>query len=67
MAALLDGASDRESYIGSLELIRDLGFDLVVPSVTSAGQPYYAFTDTADTQRRVDAIIERLRRGGVRP
>ena len=62
-AALLDGVSDRESYIGSLELIRDLDFDLIVPSVASAGQPYYAFTDKADAQRRVDAILERLRRG----
>jgi metallo-beta-lactamase superfamily protein len=63
VAAVLDGVSDRERYIESLELIRRLDFDLIVPSVATAGQPYYAFTDKGDTQRRIDAILGRLRRG----
>ena len=60
VAAVLDGISDRERYIESLELIRSLDFDLIVPSVATAGQPYYAFTDKADAQRRIGAILERL-------
>jgi hypothetical protein len=63
VAAVLDGVSDRERYIESLELIRSLDFDLIVPSVASAGQPYYASTDNADAQRRIGVILERLRRG----
>jgi glyoxylase-like metal-dependent hydrolase (beta-lactamase superfamily II) len=63
VAAVLDGVSDRERYIESLELIRDLDFDLIVPSVASAGQAYYAFTDKGDARRRIGAILERLRRG----
>jgi hypothetical protein len=61
VAAVLDGVSDRERYIESLELIRRLDFDLIVPSVASAGQPYYAFTDKGEAQHRIDAILKRLR------
>jgi hypothetical protein len=62
VAAVLE-TSDRERYIESLELIRSLDFDLIVPSVASAGQPYYAFTDKTDAHRRIGALLERLRRG----
>src|SRR5215211_7767869 len=37
-AAVLDGVSDRERYIESLELIRTLDFDIVVPGIASAGR-----------------------------
>jgi hypothetical protein len=63
VAAVLDGVSDRERYIASLELLRSLDFDLIVPSVASAGQPYYAFTDKKDAHRRIGAILGRLRQG----
>jgi len=59
----LDGVSDRERYLDSLELIRGLDFDLLVPSLATAGQPYYEFVDRPDAERRIDTIIERLRRG----
>jgi glyoxylase-like metal-dependent hydrolase (beta-lactamase superfamily II) len=62
VAAVLD-SSDREAYIDSLGLIRDLDFDLLVPWAATAGRPFHATTDKADTARRIDAIIERLRRG----
>ena len=39
-AAVLDGVSDRERYIESLELIRSLDFDLIVPGIAAAGEPY---------------------------
>ncbi len=59
----LDGVSDRERYLESLELLRGLDFDLLVPSLATAGQPYYEFVDRGDAERRIDAIIERVRRG----
>ena len=62
-AAVLDGVSDRERYIESLELIRSLDFDLIVPGIAAAGRPYYSFTDRAEATQQIDAILERLRRG----
>ncbi len=62
-AAVLDGVSDREHYIESLELIRTLDFDLVVPGIAPAGEPYYASVDEAEARRHIDDILERLRSG----
>jgi hypothetical protein len=59
-------SSDREAYIESLELIPELDFDVLVPWAATGGQPYYALTDRADTRRRIDAILERVRRGESR-
>ena len=56
-------SSDRRAYIESLELIRELDFDVLVPWAASGGEPSYALTDRADARRRIDAILERLRRG----
>ena len=61
VAAVLD-SSDREAYVESLELIRQLDYDVLVPWVATADGPYYALTDKADARRRVDAILERIRR-----
>jgi glyoxylase-like metal-dependent hydrolase (beta-lactamase superfamily II) len=63
VAALLEGSSDREAYIESLELIRELDFDVLVPWAASAGDPYHAVASHAEARRQIDAIIERLRRG----
>jgi hypothetical protein len=63
-AAVLE-SSDRAAYLESLELIRDLDFDLLVPWAATAGEPYRAVTSGADARRRIDAIIERVRRGGA--
>jgi len=62
-AAVLDGVSNRERYIESLESIRTLDFDLIVPGIAAAGRPYYSFTDKAEATQQIDAILERLRRG----
>ena len=62
VAAVL-ASSEREPYIESLELIRELDFDVLVPWVASAGEPYHAVTSRADTRRRIDAILERVRSG----
>ena len=61
VAALLD-SSDREDYIKSLELIRGLEFDVIVPWAASLDGSYYRFTDRSDTERRIDEILEWMRR-----
>ena len=63
VAALLDGVSDRERYIESLESIRTMEFDVVLPSVAAAGQSYYTFTDRSEAGRHIGAILDRLRLG----
>lgn len=63
VAAVLDGISDRERYIKSLELIRTLDFELIVPGIAAAGQPYYAFVEKPEAERQIGEILERLRRG----
>jgi glyoxylase-like metal-dependent hydrolase (beta-lactamase superfamily II) len=62
VAAVLE-SSDRGAYLESLELIKDLDFDVLVPWVATAGRPFHARTDRADARRRIDAILERVRGG----
>jgi glyoxylase-like metal-dependent hydrolase (beta-lactamase superfamily II) len=62
VAAVL-GSSDRAAYLDSLELIRELDFDVLVPWAASSGEQPYAVTSRADARRRIDAIIERVRAG----
>lgn len=65
VAAVL-GSSDRVRYIQSLELIRELNFDVLVPWAATGGRLYLAATSRADARRRIDAVLERVRRGGDR-
>jgi glyoxylase-like metal-dependent hydrolase (beta-lactamase superfamily II) len=65
VAAVLE-SSDRVAYMQSLELIRELDFDVLVPWAATGGQPYFALTDRADTRRRVDAILKRVWNGEAR-
>jgi glyoxylase-like metal-dependent hydrolase (beta-lactamase superfamily II) len=62
VAAVLD-SSDRATYIQSLELMKGLDFDVLVPWAASGGEPYNAVTSRAEARRRIDAILERVRRG----
>jgi hypothetical protein len=65
-ACLVAGAaisSDRQAYLASLELMRDLDFDVLLPWTAGRGGPWHAMTDKADAGRRIDAIIDRLRGG----
>jgi glyoxylase-like metal-dependent hydrolase (beta-lactamase superfamily II) len=62
VAAVL-GSSDRGAYVKSLALIRELDFDVLVPWAASGGHPYYAATNRADARRRIDTILDRVRRG----
>jgi glyoxylase-like metal-dependent hydrolase (beta-lactamase superfamily II) len=61
--AAIVGGSDRAAYVESLELLRELDFEVLVPWAASAGQPFHAPTGAADARRRIDAIIARLRAG----
>jgi glyoxylase-like metal-dependent hydrolase (beta-lactamase superfamily II) len=63
VAAVLP-SSDRRAYLDSLELIRTLDFDVLVPWA-AAGEPL-AITSKTDAQRRISAVIERLRGGADR-
>jgi hypothetical protein len=65
VAAMLS-SSDRAAYVDSLALLRELDFDVLVPWIATAGQPYHAVTSQAEARRRIDAIVERLLDGGSR-
>jgi glyoxylase-like metal-dependent hydrolase (beta-lactamase superfamily II) len=56
IAHVLD-SSDRDQYLASLELIRGLDFDAIIPSVSAAGQPLYDLVDHETAQARIDTII----------
>lgn len=62
IAAVLE-SSDRGAYIESLERLKELDFDVLMPWLATAGQPFHAITDQADARRRIDAILGRLRHG----
>jgi glyoxylase-like metal-dependent hydrolase (beta-lactamase superfamily II) len=62
VAAVLD-SSDRAAYLQSLELIRGLDFDVLVPWAATSGNPYHVVTTKADARRNIAAILERVRRG----
>jgi len=60
IAAVL-GDSDRAAYIDSLERLKAVEFDYLVPWGASADGPWFSAAD--DRVARLDAVIERLRRG----
>lgn len=62
IAAVLD-SSDRDAYIESLELVRELEFDALVPWVAEASARAVELVDPADARSRIEAVIARLRRG----
>lgn len=62
VAAVLP-SSDRESYAESLKHIRGLDFDVLVSWLASAEGSPFDLTDKADTGRRIDAILDRMRGG----
>lgn len=57
-------SSDRAAYVDSLERLRELDFELLVPWATSLDGPFAVATDRADARRRIDAILARVRAGG---
>jgi glyoxylase-like metal-dependent hydrolase (beta-lactamase superfamily II) len=65
VAAVLE-SSDRAAYIVSLELIRDLDFDVLVPWAATGSEPYYTLPSKDESRHRLDAILERVRHGAAR-
>ncbi len=61
-AAVLD-SSDRARYVESLELIRELDFDVLVPWASSAGGPFVAHVTADERRARLDEVIARVRAG----
>jgi len=57
------GFSHRERYIESLELIKGLDFDVLVPWAATAGEPYHAVVNRKEAGQRLDAVLERVRAG----
>jgi glyoxylase-like metal-dependent hydrolase (beta-lactamase superfamily II) len=53
-------SSDRAAYLESLELLRGIDFDLLVPWAAGVGEPYVARTDRRDARRRISRIMARL-------
>jgi len=53
-------SSDRDAYLASLALIRDLDFDVLVPWAASIGQAYASVVTPAQRRARIDALIQRL-------
>ena len=60
-AGLLE-SSDRERLIESLELIRELEFDVLVPWVVAAGDPYLMHIEPDERRTRIDALLRWMRR-----
>jgi glyoxylase-like metal-dependent hydrolase (beta-lactamase superfamily II) len=64
-AVVLDPAL-RPDYLDSLELVRELDFDVLVPWGVTEGDPGFAVVDRADMRSRVERIIRRVRAGDDR-
>ena len=62
VGAVLD-SSDRDAYVESLERLRELDFDVLVPWAATGDRPAHAVTDREDARRRIGAIVERIRGG----
>jgi glyoxylase-like metal-dependent hydrolase (beta-lactamase superfamily II) len=62
VAAVL-GSSDRGAYLESLERLRETEFDVLVPWAASADGPMLAEVAPDERRERLDAVIDRVRRG----
>ena len=62
IAAML-ASSDRAAYLESLELLRDLDFDVLVPWAATAGEPYYTMLEEGEGAERMTEVLERVRAG----
>ena len=54
------GSSDRERYLESLELIRGLDFDVLVPAIATAGDRPYALVGRDEIERRIDELVAEI-------
>ena len=55
---------NRDASVNSLQLIRDLDFDVLVPWVSIKGErPVYFVKDEEEKQKNIQNIIDRVRDG----
>ena len=62
---VVNGLKREELIAANSMIIHELNFDVLVPWAATADEPFFAMTDRADTRRRIDAILERLRAEGA--
>jgi glyoxylase-like metal-dependent hydrolase (beta-lactamase superfamily II) len=62
-AAVLE-SSDRDAYVRSLEVLRGVDFDVLVPWAAPADGPYVDVVEPGEAKRRLDQVIARVRGGG---
>jgi hypothetical protein len=62
VAAVLE-SSDRERYLDSLDLLRRLDFDVLVPWAASADGAPYMMLDDGEGAERITAVMDRIWRG----
>ena len=62
--AVVLGSSDRAASLGSLRLIRDLDFDVLVPWPSMKGEASVSVVTRDDARKRLDAVIARVEAGG---
>lgn len=65
-SAVVLGSSDRTAYLESLELMRELEFDALVPWGAVSGEPCVELTSRRQARERIDVVIARVRAGGDR-
>jgi glyoxylase-like metal-dependent hydrolase (beta-lactamase superfamily II) len=56
-------SSDRDQYVHSLETIRELDFDVLVPWVVDADDPYMVPVAPDERRERIDTLISWVRQG----
>ncbi len=59
------GSSDREKSIESLEMVKELDFDVLVPWVTIKDEPlvYFLVENEYEKREQIQNIIDRVREG----
>ncbi|WLS05235.1 MBL fold metallo-hydrolase [Shinella oryzae] len=61
--AVVLSESNREEYIGSLETVAELGFDVLIPWVAKSESPYVNVCERPTARKRILEIAQRLRNG----
>lgn len=62
-SAVLLGSGDRAAYLNSLETMRELEFDVLVPWGARQGQPFAHAVTHQQARRSIAAVMTRLERG----
>lgn len=55
--------SDRETYLDSLAMLRDLEFDVLIPSFAPVGAPFYQRLTKQEWQDGIDTLVTRIKAG----